>query len=117
MCVCVSVCLCACVPVCLCVCVSVCLCVCVPVCLCACVPVCLFVVHSRRARFRSPALPYVASGVGWLCFAHVRDIPRIDRVIYGGVIYMFLKSLFQKLYRQQKKALMLQRRILNYVPS
>ena len=30
---------------------------------------------------------------------------------------MFLKSLFQKLYRQQKKALMLQRRILNYVPS
>ena len=55
--------------------------------------------------------------MGWLCFAHVRDIGRIDRVIYGGVIYMFVKTLFQKIYRRQKQVLLQQRRILNYVTS
>ena len=69
------------------------------------------------ARCRFPAFPYIASGVGWLCFAHVRDIPRIDRLIYGGVIYMFVKSLFRKIYRRQKKVLLQQRRVLNYVTS
>eukprot|EP00041_Stephanoeca_diplocostata_P010981 m.176872 g.176872 ORF g.176872 m.176872 type:complete len:311 (-) comp18363_c0_seq36:6869-7801(-) len=59
--------------------------------------------------------PYMSYAMGLLCFGHIRDIPQLDRSVYGGILYFFFKSILQKFFRYQKRAHVEQRRVLDYV--
>lgn len=39
--------------------------------------------------------PYMSYAMGLLCFGHIRDIPQLDRSVYGGILYIFFKSIIQ----------------------
>lgn len=62
------------------------------------------------------ALPYIAAVVGRIVMASKPDLHPLDRALYGCFIYMSTCKLLHHLYKVKKKALVKQRRILNYVP-
>eukprot|EP00035_Acanthoeca_spectabilis_P007533 m.137925 g.137925 ORF g.137925 m.137925 type:complete len:276 (-) comp13987_c0_seq4:5384-6211(-) len=78
-----------------------------------------WVIGSRPFSFSRVAVgallfPYTAYGTGWLCFGRVRDSECLLRTAFGGLLFLFGKSLTKKIYLFHKQQQLTSRRVLNF---